>query len=869
MIIKAYDRPMRVLAGLSTLSQSPEENDDLETGVVVSEVGYPVTYSHPAWDGPFVVYHLRAPREQKTPDFIFGSMELGDAFSAFLPRKFSAPATGTTITIDPVITSAQAKFFEMYNNIQADVVMIIHVPAPLGVGIYLEVYAPELDSSTLTRGVRFKPSGQPTIAVALPWSNDLSLVNKPRLGQSGGSIMIRTIEDNSSETVNTPINITVWCCVTNVNLTGWKNSSTHAVEVDYLKFTPQTVPKIVYEHGEDDDNEVTAEGGKLVSDLEYSKVGIPVAPMIEEPAEEVQLPSSDMAFAKKDTGHLSTKWYPFATIELSDEVNGWQKVTIDPYTSSVLSKAGESMSLPWRRFVWTTGTTDLGYMRSLVIQINIPRPPQISGVLEVKDSANSSSIHLIEFGGKVEIPLIPEKWNGLNTRLPRYWLNPWLRTDESAVSFYYRVAAFNRTSDIANLNIRVLVRPGYSNFEVPIKPKPVVDNKISQLARNCRQLIRVEEHGSLPEESASYVVNPHSFITPSTGHTGEQFNLHDSLGDSEEIELDEFPVLVFDGEIPVGKVTAIPINLATINDLDWEDAENAISQKFERFAHIIPKSAGGFGPVVGNYTIGLRLPTSIAGQIVHNCLPGDMVDQAMTRVFGLSSLLGIAGSAISSVGGPLVNGIINTTAPILSGAAHAIGGDVLGGVADAALGVASSIFSGRTKENVSVAPNAISGDIPISRFVEMVKYVKENYDQDSVFPTLLIEPKNFYGETLGALKSIPIQVFANMRNAKVERNIFDRSVYPVVEPNPTIRIAPEHFPRILEAFASNRHASNESTVQNLWLKKFIITLRNKGIQPLTLSDIQAASIPEEFDLALEIEKLNYLVVREYNVGGES
>lgn len=878
MTIKAYDRPMRVLAGLSTLVQSPEDSEDLETGIVVSEVGDPVTISHPAWADPFIAYNLRAPRELITPDFIFGSMELGDAFAAFMPRKFSAPAVGTPLIIDPIITPAQSKFIDMYNFIHADVIMIIHVPAPLGVGIYFEVYAPELDSTTVTRGIRFKPSGQPTVAVVLPWSNDLSLVNNARLGQSGGSIVIKTIEDNSSETVNTPINITVWCCVTNIQLTGWKDTSTTGVPLTKINFTPQTLPTAavrVVEHGDspDGDNEVTAEGGKLVSDLEYPKMGVPVAPTVEQPAEAVALPDNNMALAKKDTGHLATKWYPFATIEISDTVTSWQRVTIDPYVSPVLNKLGESMSLPWRRNVWTTGTLDVGYMRSLVIQVNIPRPPQISGVLEVKDSANSSSIHLVEFGGKVEIPLIPENWNGNVTSLPRYWLNPWLRTDESAVSFYYRVAAFNRTSDIANLNIRVLVRPGYANFEVPLKPKPNADTALVALARNYRKAIVAWEHGSLPEETASYVVNPHSFITPSTGHTGEQFNLHDSLGDDEDLELDEFPVLVFSGNIPVGEVTAIPIDLATIRDLDWDDGENAISQKFERFAHIVPKSAGGFGPIVGNYTIGLRLPTTVAGQIIHNCLPGDMVDQTMTRIFGLSSLLGIAGTAISSVGGPLVNGIINTTAPILSGAAHAIGGNVLGGVADAALGVAGSFFgnkskSAQTEENVSKVPNAISGDIPISRFVEMLKYVKDNYTSNPIFPTLLVEPKNFFGEAMGALTQIPIEVFANMRNAKVERNIFDRTVVPIID-TPTVLIPNEHIPRIIEAFASSKLAAKEGTRQNIWLKKFVITLRNKNFEPITLAEIQAHSIPENFELAPEIEKLNRLVVQRYNEGGES
>lgn len=903
MTIKAYDRPLRVLAGLSTLAKTPEESEDLDLGIVVSEVGEPTTISHPAWPDPFIGYHLRAPRQNKVPDFIFGSMDLGDAFSAFLPRRFSAPAVGTPLIINPIVTNVQRGLMNLYNNISADIIMIVHVPAPLGVGIYLEIYAPEFDQTTVTRGIRFKPAGQPTIAVSLPWSNDLSLVSGSRPGQSGGSIVIKTIEDNSSETVNTPISITVWCCVTNVHLTGWVNTTTSGYYYSKLDFRPLPIAQenppeveetprlqsesgydtvdssgsfieednslaidpvttkiypVAYEHGDNQDNEVSAEGGKLVEDLEYPKIGVPVAPFIETPAETVALPLSGMAVAKKDTGHVATKWYPLATIEISDAVEGWQRVVIDPYSNSSLQQLGESLSLAWKRNVWTTGSLDIGYMRTLVVQINIPRPPQISGVLEVRDSANASSIHLVEFGGKVEIPLIPENWNGRRSTLPRHWLNPWLRTDESQVAFYYRVIAFNRTADIANLNIRVLVRPGYSNFEVPLKPQPRSAGTLSQLAHMMRQeQVRAEiayEHGSIPERSGAYVANPHRFITPQQAHTAEEFNLHNELGDDEDIELDEFPVLVFSGSIPVGEVTPIPLNLAEIVDLDWQSGENAISQKFERFAHIIPKSAGGFGPIVGNYTIGLRLPTTIAGQIVHNCLPGDMVDETVARIFGLSSLLGIAGSAISSVGGPLVNGIINTTAPILSGAAHAIGGNVLGGVADAALGVASSIFGKKEKPNVSESPNAIAGDIPISRFVEMIKFVGSNFLENPVFPTLLVEPRNFYDQVGTLIEKIPIEVFANMRNVKVERNLFDRSVLPQPSLTQDIIISRDAIPRILEKFDSHRKTWEDGSRQNIWLKKFMLALNERKSGSLSLSKIRGYSIPDDFSLLSSIEK---------------
>lgn len=102
-----YDMPLRVIAGLSTLAKSQEEDDNTSTGVVVSEVGNPQVVEHPAWVDPFVAYTLRAPRENINPDFIFGKADIGNAFSAFLPRRFSAPAVGTRLIIDPVCTYPQ------------------------------------------------------------------------------------------------------------------------------------------------------------------------------------------------------------------------------------------------------------------------------------------------------------------------------------------------------------------------------------------------------------------------------------------------------------------------------------------------------------------------------------------------------------------------------------------------------------------------------------------------------------------------------------------------------------------------------------------------------------------------------------------
>lgn len=866
MNIHVYDMPLRVIAGLSTLAKTPEEDNNTETGIVVSEVGKPVLTSHPAWADTFVSYALRAPRICHTPDFLFGGMDLGNAFSAFLPRRFAAPAVGTRLVIQPVVTQAQFSAIGLYNYIHADFHYIVHVPAPLGTGIYLKLYAPELDNTTVTRGIRFKPSAQPTVAVSLPWSNDFSQVqrNSPRLGQSGGALVIETIEDNSSEQVNTPLQITVWCCVANVKLTGFSATSTNAFTVPGLNFAPQTAVSRVIAPGfvegiQQSDNEVTAEGGKMNSELIYDKSAIPLAPETEQQASKPEAPSTTVATQKNDTGHLSTKWYDYIKLSISSPNNlDWQVLTIDPYNDVILNQNGEALVLPWKRNLWTTGSQKIGYMRSLVAQINIPRPPQISGVLEVKDSINASSITLIEFGGKAEIPLIPQVFNGISAALPRNWLNPWMRTQESKVQLAYRVIAFNRTSDIADLDISLLLRPGDSQFQVPQKPDnnlvPVEPDLVEEMTdyfvrrAKTKDLPVVEgEQQSLPEKTPLRLTDPSVCITPAIAHSAEEYSVHTELGGEEDIELDEFPVLVFKGDIPVGEVTSIQLDLPKIYDFAWDAEENAISQKFKRFAHIIPKSAGGFGPVIGNYTITANLPTGVAGRIVHNCIPGDCVDETVARIFGLKSLLGIAGSAVTAIGGPLLNGVVNTAAPVLSGAAHAIGGNVVGGLADAALGLASNILTPKQKEQPSANSNAISGDIPISRFVEMVKFVESNFNSNPIFPTLLVEPQNFITNTLSKLESIPIEVFANMRNVKVERNIFDRSVVPVVEERTLDVVIPTHaFGYILRSFLQHKRAFVPGTKQNIHFKQFLIALRQRRNEDfVTLKEIIQTPITDD------------------------
>lgn len=894
--IRVMDMPLRIRACFPTLS-SGDDSEAIDQGFIVSEVGQCVPTTLDSYSQTFGTYMLRAPRQNQAPAHLFGKCQLGQTYSAFIPQLIDVPAVGSSITINPQLTAGQARMVSMYNYMSADVYYIIHIPSPLGVGVYLHVYAPELDGGTVTRGIRFKPSSVNTISVCCPWSNDLMVVpnNLARLGQCGGSIIVKTIENNSLPEVNSPLKMTVFCCVTNIQLAGYSLVSSSGSGQAAINFKPQVQTRapsnyfvLTAEEYADDTpgttDEVMAEGGALLSEQLDAKA-TPVAPVVEQLAQDTGVTLPGMASNMSDTRAVAAKWINYKSIELrSPATLTWSTLTIDPYSDTVLRKAGDNIALAWRRNVWTSGSTDIGYMRTLVVQINIPRPPQLSGTLEVKDSENASSRYLVNFGSRVEIPLMPTRFDGIsrpNTHI-RDYNNPWMRTNESAVNLHYRLIAFNRTADIANINVTIMLRIGYSTFQVPRKPNRTIPagledtielfnsmytrekfTKFAEMTVPYRANSEAQQRDRLMEQraaeearkrqeaakAAQAVSAPHKavyqadfepgglapsdqFITPYPGDKPESFTLQEDIGEEEDIELDGFPVLLYEGAISQDMITSIPLNLSTIADkFAVSGADNAITQKFLRFANIIPTGEGAFGPIVGGYTIHLRLPTTVAGEILHNCVPGDMADEAATRIFGLSSLASLAGTALSSVGGPLINGIINTAAPVISGAANAIGGSLAGTLADTAIngvkGIVNKVIPTPAQSAANSRAAAVSGDIPVSRYVQMIKYVKDNFINDPVFPTLLLEPRNFWGYMGEKLTTkIPISVFANLRNVKVERNLYDRLVYPEIDAlDDDVYLTWDRIGYVVESFVSTKDTFKEGSTPNKWAKKFFAYLQ--------------------------------------------
>jgi len=849
--IMVFDMPRRLRAGfLSLISEGSDPS--IENGNIISEVGEPIQIKTPIYATPFLAYQLRKPRKYVIPDHNFGKMYLGNAFAAFLPRVISLPAIGTSTVLQPRCTPEQGALMDLFKYVHANFLWIIHIPAPLGVGVLVEIYAPELDSTTSTRSVRFRPAGCNTIALSVPWSNDLSVVpvNSARKGQSGGAITIRVVEDNTTDTVNTPLNVTVYQAVVDVALTTKVPAEVEFTSRNGLLFSPQTPPTVAqFEHHGDEDQstEVNAEGSAHLSE-QVSIDATPateIAPEVEKPMGKPPIPARATA-TRNQTGAVGTRWFESMTFTAAaDRLMTWQNLTIDPRN---LTARGENISLAYRRNVWVQGSQVAGYSRTLATKFVVARPPQLSGAIEIADSRNDSSRYIVEFGGNVEVRLMPRNFSGATPQArPRYYNNRYLRTDEAMVDFRHRLVAFNRTADAADITVRVLVKVGESSFHVPTKPRPnnnqtrwLVDQLTEFTTAKDLQILANEpivgfvQHGDDEGDNtfdSTMKIAPLPALLPYMGEVndGEAFN--------EDIDQDDFAVEIWSGKLPVGSIVAIPLNMSVAPDLSGTGGMSTIAQKFERNAHIIPTGKGAFGPSIGTYTIETRLPTTISGQIAHVSLPGDMVDEAAVFAFGLGSLLSMASSAIQAIGGPTLGAALNTGRAIF----------------DVVKGIGGSIISKNKSESVQ-QPSA-SGPIDISRFVNFLKPVLENELADPTFGSLLVHARDFLGIDGTPIEEIPARIWARMDKSKIERSLFNRLITPENTMVNELRIPYDRWSYIADMFGAHPETFKTGTHQNQCWLKFISCIRRNALKSdvtsLSLQEILNYEVSQEDELALE------------------
>lgn len=543
--------------------------------------------------------------------------------------------------------------------------------------------------------------------------------------------------------------------------------------------------------------EVQAEGASTLVDAQPANISTVVTtPQVDVPVEKQKNAGPGKAQTRKNqTGALNARFWPVTRITVGESASlTWQTITINPYT---LSTRGESFNLPWRRNLWTGGSNSMGYLTTIIVQVITSRPPQVSGMIEFKDSTRGPSTRYhVELGGRIEFPVMI----GViaNPVRPRHWNTPVVRTNESTVTIRYRLIAFNRTSDIADVTVNVNARPGHSTFHTPIKPKPRATSAFAQLAEDL-EVLRFES-------------DDNDYIAPPAGDEPEQGDV-DDYDQEDNIDQDDYWIRAWEGSLIPGVPVAIPLNFSVIEDVSTFSDESTINQKFARFGHILPRD-GDLGPHLGDYVIHTRLPTGVAASLAHVCLPDDVTDEVATRIFGLSGILDVATSALSALGGPLISGVVNTVPNLISG----VVGNLLGGKpAD-------------TQQSESSEPAAVGGKIPIARFLQFLKPVAENLIEDPSFATLLLGITDLLSsDSTRAVTAIPVAVMVKMRS-NVERNLYNRTITPLSSIENRVVIPQDRFSYIVEEFGYVDATFRENTRQNISFKKFMGSIVNRRRQ---------------------------------------
>lgn len=863
------DNPRVFRNFLSTLPNPQTIKTAIEEGNVITETSISsINNTVLALEKPFTAFALRAPRNVRLPNHVFGALELGNAYSALISIPFLLPAVGTNVILDPRITAHQANIISMYRYCQADAYWFICVPCPLGTAYILRATAPEFDSSTKTRGVRWKPAAFNTMAVYLPWNSDISVVptGLGRPGSSGLSLKIETVENNTSTTVQENLSAIAYCLVTNVRLNGLSTAdgfgdmkgvslpgfNFHPVKESEEYLQEEELKKVIYELHSDSQatTEVQAEGANnLAVDNKVDETpSRTLMPITEKPQDQPRPPRKGTGKGKRDqTGLVNTVWFELGNITLKDDDIGKPvEYNIDPLS---LDRKGESISKPFRRNIWCSGSCHAGYVRTLVVKLAIARPPTISGIVEIRDSTNVSSRYLVEYGGSIEFPVIPSYFASPRNAIPRDSNNAWMRTYQMKCSFVYTVQAVNRSVDQKDVTMTAFVRIGDTVFQAPTKPQQPVKYNLDickYLTRICEEYeIEKEEElkkislklhsdqsiqagwddsfknmseenetvgefesispGEQPEYNKRYV----DAIAPEASEENEQGESNLGGAYEEELDQDNFQVECFNEEVKVGETIAIPLNLPVIIDLAGNSETNVITEKFERNAQIIPRGQGQFGPSVGTYTIAIRLPTTIAADVEHVQVPGDMVDEAVAYVFGLSSILSLATSALQGIGGPLISGVIQAGREILGNLGSGLGG--------------KPSNSSAQESNPSAHPVSLMGGIDVSRFINFLKPVLENEITNPTFGSLLLKIRDVLSnQSTYAISSIPVRVYVRMDKSAVERTVFDRTITPKTQGiKNRIYIPPDAYSRIVYSFMSTDQTYIPGSKQNKHFVQFL------------------------------------------------
>lgn len=850
MNVRFYNRP-RVAPPFDFLLDDEGVRNAFDGMSWESEVGPPLKEP-----GPFSkscqlpAFHLRKSRSKKQatlPAHPFGKMDMGDAFAHWSAQVVPVPVVGSSQIYHAMWSKMQDTFVNFYKVVAGDALFVIHATPVLGVSHKIFVCAPESNPGARTRGVYWQTAGVPFVCVKVPFSSDLRMhrVGESRQGNSGLSIRIETLVDNTATSVVGPFHLVIYSCVTNLTAACIRtNAVDPPVEVPAgLQFTPveAVVPPEPVEEEEDNELEdYIRKYGKNVfqadeppttdpiagaedSSPPEPTVALPLAEKVEKPLPVSKGTVGERVKQPRQTQAIQTKWVNIRTFTLGvTDINVPVTVMINPNMSSgSATNKGEDLSRPWRRNVWQSGSQSKGYNCGLEIKLRTTRSPQVGGVIVVRDMNDNKGEHnYINIGAQDRvIALFPNNFSnaGNDSNPARQWTSPWIHASQVSYTFAMTLLALNRTDAVDAIEVKIMARPGHTVFQGNRKPQAQITapgisfselvyrfSKDEVKSHDLRLLCHVMR-GTYLFEGHSYVQmdelgedddldeSPSNFGGDSQGNSDEVAEYINAApgdgpvagvalyeqGEEDDLEQNDYQVPHLELTLTPGVPISVSIDMPLLSDLYGGTGDSTIREQFARYVQVSPKAPGQYGPSIGQYRIDVRVDTGVSGQIAHLALPGDMPVEAAAVALGLSSILEFAGSAISSFGGPLLNAALDTATSLLPGPLKPMGGmigNVISDVANSVLGPKPAPQKGLGSFPSSV--HQIMGDLPIGRFLSLLKPVVANEDAEPALPFLMVQLLKVFGSALSTTNAVPpIPITLWVRNSvRFERETFDRTV---------------------------------------------------------------------------------------------
>nr|ACN94449.1 ORF5 [Nasonia vitripennis virus] len=341
--------------------------------------------------------------------------------------------------------------------------------------------------------------------------------------------------------------------------------------------------------------------------------------------------------------------------------------------------------------------------------------------------------------------------------------------------------------------------------------------------------------------------NTADIIAPPSVDNGVEYGFSHPEGEIDYIDQDDFWVCIDQFDLKPGQKHATPYCPWALSDILNPESESPIVQKMERFSNLEPRVGGDKGPAFGQYRLIAHLPQNIAANIAHISVPGDMgVETVGLRFDILGSLLGIAGSALTSIGGPLITGAIDAVQGIVKDVP--IIGGVLNDLGDIAKEVVGGTGNSPTEpvdqpQQPTVTPagptsKEVRGRLEGPRYLDYIKMFTDDVTVNDVIGQVVFE----LVDLIGADK-IPCRLLAKVGDmASFTRSVFNRTVFPSSQMSFIVGLSPAEMGYLLEQAAERPNSNSQLVVASL-----LSSLSNYGGQPILYVNFSETAVKSSYN----------------------